>query len=182
MATRRTLSLSQAQYDELQHALHTHPKAYIRERAAALLKIAAGDSPHHVARHGLLQPRSPDMVYTWLDRYEADGLQGLYLRPGRGRKPAFSPSVSAAWGGPDGGAPGDSARSPHAGLLSQSVESRPASRGLSLDSRFHGWRAEPDLPPLTHSTETESGVSPQPGSPLSGQIVADRTGPTASLV
>jgi transposase len=25
-------------------------------------------------------------VYKWFDRYEAEGLQGLYIRPGRGRK------------------------------------------------------------------------------------------------
>jgi hypothetical protein len=27
-------------------------------------------------------------------RYRAEGVKGLLIRPGRGRKPAFSPSVS----------------------------------------------------------------------------------------
>jgi transposase len=69
-------------------------KPYLRERAAALLQIAQGYSPHQVATEalGVLKPRDPDTVYAWLDRYEAEGVTGLYIRDGRGRKPAFSPS------------------------------------------------------------------------------------------
>jgi hypothetical protein len=63
----------------------------MRERCAALLKIADGDSPHHVALYGLLKRRDPDSVYDWLERYLADKLAGLVIRQGRGRKPAFSP-------------------------------------------------------------------------------------------
>jgi transposase len=83
--------------DEQRHALarrrDTAPKAYLRERAAALLKIAAGMPAAAVARHGLLRPRQPDTVYLWLTRFESEGIAGLSLRPGRGRKPAFSPSL-----------------------------------------------------------------------------------------
>jgi len=75
---------------------------YLRERAAALLKIADGAVAAHVAREGLLRPRQPDTVYGWLRRYEAEGLAGLAIRPGRGRKPAFSPSVSDRGGGARG--------------------------------------------------------------------------------
>lgn len=66
-------------------------KAYLRERAAALLKIAAGQSVHAVAKTGLLRPRQPDTVYDWLNRYEAEGVDGLIIRDGRGRKPAYEP-------------------------------------------------------------------------------------------
>lgn len=66
-------------------------KAYLRERAAAMLKIADGMSPHAVAQHGLLKRRKPDTVYEWLNRYEAEGIEGLYIRDGRGRKPAYEP-------------------------------------------------------------------------------------------
>jgi hypothetical protein len=62
--------------------------------AAALLKIAEGMKAAHVAGHGLLRRRDPDTVYTWLDRYQQDGLPGLVNRKGRGRKPAFSPCLS----------------------------------------------------------------------------------------
>lgn len=90
---RRTLTLSTDQRQDLTDALRHHPKPYVRERAAALLKIADGVAPFQVAQSGLLHPRDPDTLYAWLDRYEADGLSGLLIRPGRGRHPAFSPSA-----------------------------------------------------------------------------------------
>ncbi|MBI4498638.1 MAG: hypothetical protein HY689_12140 [Chloroflexi bacterium] len=40
----------------------TAPKAYLRERAAALLKVADGMSPMHVARSGLLRRRTHEAV------------------------------------------------------------------------------------------------------------------------
>lgn len=66
-------------------------KPYLRERAAAILKIDEGMSPHAVSQHGLLRQRKPDTVYAWLNRYEAEGIEGLYIRDGRGRKPAYEP-------------------------------------------------------------------------------------------
>jgi len=93
MVKRLTLTLDPEEHAALVALRDRGPKAYLRERAAALLKIAAGESAHHVARHGLLKPRDPDSVYGWLHRYQAEGIAGLTIRPGRGRKPAFSPSV-----------------------------------------------------------------------------------------
>ena len=58
---------------------------YVRERAAAVIKVADGMPAAAVARHGLLRPREPGTVYAWLDRYHAEGLAGLMVRPGRGR-------------------------------------------------------------------------------------------------
>lgn len=75
MPLRRTLELTDTQRQELlQHRDHD-PRPYVRERCAALLKIAGGQSPHAVARHGLLRPRKPDTVYSWLDWYERYGLR-----------------------------------------------------------------------------------------------------------
>ena len=91
MAKRRTLSLSTTERAELEELRDHDPRPYVRERCAALLKIADGESPHHVALHGLLKARDPDSVYSWLDRYLADKLAGLVIRTSRGRKPAFSP-------------------------------------------------------------------------------------------
>ena len=48
---------------ELQGARDHHPKPYVRERSAAILFMAAGQSPHWVARHGVLKPREPDTLY-----------------------------------------------------------------------------------------------------------------------
>lgn len=91
MAERRKLVLAEEQRRELEWHRDHDKKAYMRERAAAMLKIAAGESPHAVAVSGLLKPRDPDTVYAWLARYQAEGVKGLQIRQGRGRKPAFSP-------------------------------------------------------------------------------------------
>jgi len=88
----RTLKLDEGQRAELEQARDHDPKPYVRERAAALLKVADGMSGVAVASHGLLKTRSEEAVYRWLDRYEAEGIAGLRIRKGRGRKPAFSPS------------------------------------------------------------------------------------------
>ena len=97
---RRQLVLSETERQALvQLRDHAH-QPYLRERAAALLKIAEGMPAALVARHGLLRPRDPDTVYTWLDRYQAAGHAGLKVHPGRGRKPAFSPSARDGGGGP----------------------------------------------------------------------------------
>lgn len=91
MPKRRYIHLNQEQRAELEWVARNDPKPYRRERAAAILKVADGQSAHAVARHGLLVARSADCVYAWLDRYEAEGIDGLTIRTGRGRKPAFSP-------------------------------------------------------------------------------------------
>jgi transposase len=88
-----TLELTDAQRAELEDVRDHHPKPYMRERAAAILKIAGGVSGREVARHRLLRPHWPDTIYEWVKRHQAQGIAGLKIRPGRGRKPAFSPSV-----------------------------------------------------------------------------------------
>jgi hypothetical protein len=92
----REVYLAPAEREQLEQVLRSDPKAYRRERAAAVLKVAAGQYAAQVARHGLLRPRQPDTVYAWLDRFLAEGLAGLTIRPGRGRKVTFPPYVGAA--------------------------------------------------------------------------------------
>lgn len=74
---KRTLTLSSSQHENLSWHRNHDGRPYVRERCAAMLKIAHGDTPHRVAKHGLLKLRDPDTVYAWLDRYEAEGLDGL---------------------------------------------------------------------------------------------------------
>jgi Helix-turn-helix domain len=81
-----------------------HPQ--MRERAAALLKIADGMSPHAVAQHGLLRRRDPDAIYGWMNWYETEGIAGLraHLHGGspRGRlrrRPGTRPGPAATGGG-----------------------------------------------------------------------------------
>lgn len=101
MAQRQTLELGAAQRSELEQVRDHDALPYRRERAAALLKIAAGSSPHAVAKCGLLQERDPDTVYSWLERYRAEGIASLGIRSGRGRKSSFPPSVPDSGGSPD---------------------------------------------------------------------------------
>jgi len=99
MPKRRYLTLTDEGRNELEAIRDHHAKPYLRERAAGLLKIADGLSAHAVALSGLLQERDPDAVYGWLNSYEAEGVAGLEIKVGRGRKPAFSPSLSGRGGG-----------------------------------------------------------------------------------
>lgn len=93
MPKRRYFNLTETEKTELKTVRDEHEKPYMREKASALLKISTGQSPHAVALHGLLKPRDPDTIYGWLDSYEAEGVEGLLVKDGRGRKPAFFPSV-----------------------------------------------------------------------------------------
>lgn len=97
MGKPRQLNLTETQQSELIRLRDTASKPYLRERAAALLKIADGDTAAYVARAGLLRQRDPDTIYDWLNRFEQGGIGGLLVRVGRGRKPAFSPSVADSW-------------------------------------------------------------------------------------
>ena len=74
---RHTLTLTDVERTDLLHHRDHDLRPYVRERCAAVLKIAAGQSPHAVAHQGLLRPRDPDTVYTWLRRYQTHGLVGL---------------------------------------------------------------------------------------------------------
>src|SRR5439155_2084813 len=92
MAQARQLALTEEQQRDLLDCREHHPKAYMREKAAAILKVAQGQAVRQVAAHGLLRPRQPKPVGRWIDRYLAQGRAGLLVRTGRGRKPAFFPS------------------------------------------------------------------------------------------
>lgn len=94
MALPFSLALSEEQEHELVHAVKHAPKAYVRMKAAAILKVKRGQSMRQVALHGLLHPVAEETVRKWITRYLTDGLPGLRVQPGRGRKPAFSPCAS----------------------------------------------------------------------------------------
>ncbi len=94
MPKRLVIVLSEQQRTELREARDHHAKAYVREKAAAILKIADERlSALEVAQHRLLKRRDDNTVRSWLGRYLHEGLAGLLVRRGRGKKPAFSPSA-----------------------------------------------------------------------------------------
>lgn len=85
------LDLSTEDRDALLHVRDHHDKPHMREKAAALLKIAEGQSARQVALGGLLRERRPNTVRSWYHCYQEEGIKGLAVEEGRGRKPAFSP-------------------------------------------------------------------------------------------
>jgi len=92
MAKALSLTLTQEQVQQLTSFRDRHPKPYLRERAAAVLQVAAGASARRVAAAGLFKPRDHETVADWVRRYAEQGLAGLLIKDGRGRKPAFSPA------------------------------------------------------------------------------------------
>ena len=86
MATRRTLELKTRQRQELEDYRDHDSRPYLRERCGALLKIAGGQTPHAVARQGLLKPRDPDTLYGWLQIYAAEGVSGLVAHQHGGKR------------------------------------------------------------------------------------------------
>lgn len=87
------VALRPEQAQELEHLRDHDPTPYVREKAAAILKVAAGQSLRAVARTGLLRPRRRETIAAWVRRYLAEGPSGLRVRSGRGRKSAFFPPV-----------------------------------------------------------------------------------------
>src|SRR5258708_22697937 len=95
---KRTLFLSGPERLTLEQARDHHPKPYVRERAAALLYIAAGRTPYALSRQGLLKAHKADTLYRWLNAYARRGLSGLYQFAPRPR--GFSPSTAPRPPGP----------------------------------------------------------------------------------
>ena len=93
MPKRMIPALSKGQQVELEDLQRHSPKPYLRERASAILKLANKQTATDIAQHGLLQKRHLETVSTWFRRYETQGIKGLGIASGRGRKPAFSPSA-----------------------------------------------------------------------------------------
>jgi len=104
MPGRLQLSLSEQQRAELREARDHHPKPYIREQAAAILRVADGSSLRQTSSTGILKPRRRETLKDWVDRFLAAGIPGLLVKAGRGRKPAFSPSPPIAPTGQPGAA------------------------------------------------------------------------------
>lgn len=85
------LDLDPEQIADLQKALNRHPKAYVRERASAILQIHEGKSGCQIARTGLLKKRRENTICQWVHRYSQHGIEGLLIDSGRGRKAAHFP-------------------------------------------------------------------------------------------
>ena len=97
----RTLCLTGEERAYLEKTRDRERRAYLRERAAALLKIADGMAPFAVAKTGLLKPRHPETIYLWLNDFE----KTRQLTPQPARRKRLSPprggsKASAGTGSP----------------------------------------------------------------------------------
>lgn len=91
MPKRIRVELSEAQIQELEATRHQSKMPYLRERAAAVLKVSQGQTVTEVAENGLLIRHEPETVHGWIKAYIKDGLAAWSIQSGRGRKAAFSP-------------------------------------------------------------------------------------------
>ena len=90
MAKQRQLILTEGEKQELIEHRDHHQRPDVREKAAALLKIAEGVSAHWVATCGLLKRRKPDTIYNWLNIFSDEGFDGLIKRQHGGVRRQFS--------------------------------------------------------------------------------------------
>ncbi len=86
MARRRMLELTHVQRQELLDHRDPDPQPDVRERCAAMVTMADGQTAHAVAHQGLLKRRDSDTVYGWLVHYQRAGLPGLLARQPSGRR------------------------------------------------------------------------------------------------
>ncbi len=86
MYQRRTLTLTDEERTALLYHRDHDPKPYVRERCAALLKIAQGHSPLPSPTPVCFALETPDTVYACLDLYQQEGLPGLFTHQHGGNR------------------------------------------------------------------------------------------------
>jgi len=94
MARPLYVGLLKEQRDELIDVCDHHGKPYIREKAAAVLKVAGppekeGQSARQVALSGLLRERRPNTIHGWVQAYKEEGIDGFGVEEGHGKSPLF---------------------------------------------------------------------------------------------
>lgn len=80
----KVLELTEVDRLKLEKGYHTGPTHKYRIRCKSILLKSEGKSAPKIAE--MLEVTVPT-VYTWIKRYEENGINGLETRPGQGRKP-----------------------------------------------------------------------------------------------
>lgn len=83
------LHVNVQEFEELRTLMRRAEKSYVRVKATALWNLARGKSRREVAD---LLGVSLVSVTAWVKRYRREGVAGLAVRPGRGRKAQASGS------------------------------------------------------------------------------------------
>lgn len=100
MPKRYKIELSEEDREKLERWTRNPPKPYLRCRAQAILLVAAGEPICKVTPRLRVRVHR-NAVSDWVQRYLAEGIEGLKVKPGRGRKPVFSPSGAGGSGSTD---------------------------------------------------------------------------------
>lgn len=89
----KVLELSEVDRLKLEKGYHNGPTHSFRIRCKSILLKSEGKSASKIAE--ILEVTVPT-VYTWVKRYEENGIKGLETRPGQGRKPIMDCSDEEA--------------------------------------------------------------------------------------
>jgi transposase len=81
--------LTESQRQELEHLYKTSPKHVVRKNCHAILLKSEGRTSKDV---GQIVGMTDVSVNSWLRRYKTEGISGLMIKPGRGRKPMMEQS------------------------------------------------------------------------------------------
>lgn len=87
----RYIELEEESRKKLEYEYSHHAKHYFRQRCHALLLSDKGVKVPDIS--SLLGVRTRT-IYEWMNRWESQGLEGLLISSGRGRKPLLSISAS----------------------------------------------------------------------------------------
>ena len=83
------LQISEAEMQELRTLMRRAAKPHLRVKATALWDLGRGKTRRQVAD---VLGVSTVSITAWAQRFRAQGIAGLTIRPGRGRKPQAVPS------------------------------------------------------------------------------------------
>lgn len=86
----RTIVLTSEEEQTLNEGFKHHPKFHVRKRFHTMLLSARGWKVKNIASLYKTRTRT---IYTWMDRWEKEGVCGLYIKAGRGLKPTLDQSV-----------------------------------------------------------------------------------------
>lgn len=80
---KRYIQLTTAEQEMLQEGYRNHPSHRVRERCHCLLLSSQGKSVPELTEIFSVLPLT---IYTWMNRWEKDGIMGVLDQKGRGRK------------------------------------------------------------------------------------------------
>lgn len=80
---RRVHELTEKEYEELENGYKNGEKHHFRVRCQAILLSNEGISAAEISNR---LKKDKDTIYSLLNRYGADGINGLHNRPGQGKK------------------------------------------------------------------------------------------------